>query len=44
MASITAGNPDEELERRLRIRAVRNQNTMEQDAGDTPTAALQRDH
>ncbi len=43
MASITVGNVDEALERRLRIRAAENGRTMEQEACEILRAALDED-
>ena len=40
MASITVRNLDEELKRRLRIRAARNGNSMEQEAREILKASL----
>ena len=44
MASITVRNLEEDLKRRLRIRAARNGNSMEQEVRDILKAALQREH
>ena len=44
MASITVRNLEEDLKRRLRIRAARNGNSMEQEARNILKAALQREH
>ena len=43
MASITVRNLDEELKRRLRIRAAENGRSMEQEARDILKAALDDD-
>ena len=43
MASITVGNVDEALERRLRLRAAENGRTMEQEACEILRAALDED-
>ena len=43
MASITVGNVDEALERRLRIRAAENGRTVEQEACEILRAALDED-
>lgn len=44
MASITVRNLEEDLKRRLRIRAARNGNSMEQEARNILKAALQQEH
>lgn len=44
MASITVRNLEEDLKQRLRIRAARNGNSMEQEARDILKAALQREY
>ena len=44
MASITVRNLEEDLKQRLRIRAARNGNSMEQEVRDILKAALQREH
>ncbi len=41
MASITVGNLDEGLKRRLRVRAAENGKSMEQEARDILKAALE---
>ena len=43
MASITVRHLDEELKRRLRIRAAENGRSMEQEARDILRAALEQD-
>ena len=43
MASITVRHLDEELKRRLRIRAAENGHSMEQEARDILLAALEQD-
>ena len=43
MASITVRNLDEELKRRLRIRAAENGRSMQQEARDILRAALDED-
>ncbi|MCY4408944.1 MAG: hypothetical protein OXC27_00645 [Caldilineaceae bacterium] len=43
MASITVRNLDEDLKRRLRIRAARNERSMEQEVRDILRAALDQE-
>ncbi len=43
MERITVRNPDEELKRRLRVRAAANGRSMEQEAREIPRAALRED-